>query len=101
MNELQLAGLAVGGLVTGMGALAFSIRAISSRKNGTGHSPPCSRLEKVEGIQGSQATAIAVIQANQKNDRESLARIERNVGALVDGPLHKTDPGIERRTENK
>jgi len=102
VNELQLAAMAVGGLVTGIGALATTVKVMASRRNGhasNGHSPPCDELVDVLRSQAKQNTEIAVIQANQENNRKSLDRIERNVGTLVDGLLHKTDPDMKRRTE--
>jgi len=100
MTDGQTVAAAIGGLVTGIGALATTVKVLANRKNGSGHSAPCDSLVEVLRKQGEQDTAIEVIKVRQENANESIERIERNVGRLVDGLLQKTDPGItDRRTE--
>jgi len=99
--ELKLLGMALSGLVTGIGALAWVAKHSLNRSRGNGHVPPCNGLKKLQSEQQEEAkdiatlkTDVAVMKTSQATQGEQISRLVTNTDKLVDRFIdqHKTSP---------
>lgn len=91
--------MAIGGLISGMGALAFVVKALVKNGKSSGHTSPCDSLSnlwnehvKLRDSQAQSREDLASIKASQKASERRLSNIEdhtsstfRLVEKLIEG----------------